>query len=276
MRRSTSRRTLFVLVSGLAASASAAQASTNLAIDPARSNLSVTLTISGSSATDSSPVTGFFLVDLNSPSGPTQIGLRDFQINVSETLTLNISFGFLGRFNSTASNVSVRYANPGTLFGPVPITATNFEFTGVPSTTSGTLNYSATGIVCTLLQGSQLPCTGNINLADQGEQSADSVGGTLTVANRVATLTGAIDVTSPIDPDNPGIGTIRVNGSIVAAGSVRCEADFNNDGQVDFFDYLDFVNAFGNDEVAADFNADGQVDFFDYLDFASAFAAPCE
>ncbi|MDX2148869.1 MAG: hypothetical protein SFZ23_15245 [Planctomycetota bacterium] len=48
-------------------------------------------------------------------------------------------------------------------------------------------------------------------------------------------------------------------------------ADFNGDSQVDFFDYLDFASAFGNEEPAADFNSDGQVDFFDYLDFASAF-----
>ncbi|MDX2149018.1 MAG: PQQ-dependent sugar dehydrogenase [Planctomycetota bacterium] len=55
----------------------------------------------------------------------------------------------------------------------------------------------------------------------------------------------------------------------------RCPADFNNDGQADFFDYLDFANAFAGDDPAADFDANGQVDFFDYLDFAGAFAAGC-
>jgi hypothetical protein len=52
-------------------------------------------------------------------------------------------------------------------------------------------------------------------------------------------------------------------------------ADFNNDGQVDFFDYLDFAAAFANEDPSADFNSDGQVDFFDYLDFAAAFARNC-
>ena len=51
-----------------------------------------------------------------------------------------------------------------------------------------------------------------------------------------------------------------------------CTADFNGDTQVDFFDYLDFAQAFSNEEAAADFNHDGQVDFFDYLDFAQAFS----
>ncbi|MDX2146403.1 MAG: GC-type dockerin domain-anchored protein [Planctomycetota bacterium] len=54
-----------------------------------------------------------------------------------------------------------------------------------------------------------------------------------------------------------------------------CPADFNDDGQVDFFDYLDFVGAFGVEDPSADFNADGQVDFFDYLDFSARFGAGC-
>jgi hypothetical protein len=56
---------------------------------------------------------------------------------------------------------------------------------------------------------------------------------------------------------------------------LACPADFNADGQVDFFDYLDFAGAFAAEETAADFNADGQLDFFDYLDFVGAFAE-CE
>jgi hypothetical protein len=54
-----------------------------------------------------------------------------------------------------------------------------------------------------------------------------------------------------------------------------CAADVNGDNQVDFFDYLDFVQLFANDDAAADFNGDNQVDFFDYLDFAAAFDTPC-
>jgi hypothetical protein len=54
-----------------------------------------------------------------------------------------------------------------------------------------------------------------------------------------------------------------------------CGSDFNNDGQVDFFDYLDFAAAFDAEDAAADFNGDGQVDFFDYLDFAAAFDSGC-
>lgn len=54
-----------------------------------------------------------------------------------------------------------------------------------------------------------------------------------------------------------------------------CAADFNCDGSVDFFDYLDFVAAFSGNESSGDFNEDGEIDFFDYLDFVSAFSVGC-
>jgi glycosidase len=55
-----------------------------------------------------------------------------------------------------------------------------------------------------------------------------------------------------------------------------CAADFNDDGSVDFFDYLDFASAFDAEDPAADFNHDETVDFFDYLDFVQAFDAGCD
>lgn len=58
--------------------------------------------------------------------------------------------------------------------------------------------------------------------------------------------------------------------------SPDCPADFNNDGLVDFFDYLDFVEPWGREEPVADFNRDGVVDFFDYLDFIAAWDEGCD
>lgn len=57
--------------------------------------------------------------------------------------------------------------------------------------------------------------------------------------------------------------------------NLLCVADFNADGTVDFFDYLDFVAAFSSSESSADFNSDGTIDFFDYLDFVAAFSQGC-
>ncbi len=60
-----------------------------------------------------------------------------------------------------------------------------------------------------------------------------------------------------------------------AAALTVCAADFNCDGVEDFFDYLDFVDAFSSNLLVADFNADGVIDFFDYLDFVDEFSTGC-
>ena len=54
-----------------------------------------------------------------------------------------------------------------------------------------------------------------------------------------------------------------------------CPADFNQDDVVDFFDYLDFVQALSTNASDADFNADDAVNFFDYIDFVTAFETGC-
>jgi hypothetical protein len=55
----------------------------------------------------------------------------------------------------------------------------------------------------------------------------------------------------------------------------RQTSDFNGDTVTDFFDYLDYVQAFSDGTSAADTNGDGTLDFFDYLDFVTAFSAAC-
>jgi hypothetical protein len=81
------------------------------------------------------------------------------------------------------------------------------------------------------------------------------------------------------DPQTPDTGL--GSAPIVDMGAYEfqrpgCSADFNADGQLDFFDYLDFAQAFASDDPSADFNTDGQIDFFDYLDFAAAFDLGCD
>ncbi|MDX2148665.1 MAG: hypothetical protein SFZ23_14220 [Planctomycetota bacterium] len=58
---------------------------------------------------------------------------------------------------------------------------------------------------------------------------------------------------------------------LIVVGSSCQRVDLNNDGQIDFFDFLEFSQAFAGNLPPADFNNDGQVDFFDYLDFISEF-----
>jgi hypothetical protein len=70
-------------------------------------------------------------------------------------------------------------------------------------------------------------------------------------------------------------GPIFLADNMLVMRATLCAADFNRDGSVDFFDYLDFVDAFSIQSSAADFNHDGVLDFFDYLDFVDAFSIAC-
>jgi hypothetical protein len=65
------------------------------------------------------------------------------------------------------------------------------------------------------------------------------------------------------------------NTRAVVVATLVCPADFNSDGTVDFFDYLDFVQAFSEEDPRADLDHNGQVDFFDYLDFVTSFDSGC-
>ncbi len=53
------------------------------------------------------------------------------------------------------------------------------------------------------------------------------------------------------------------------------EADFNEDGLLDFFDISAFLTAYGNSEPIADLNNDAVLDFFDISAFLTAYGAGC-
>ena len=88
----------------------------------------------------------------------------------------------------------------------------------------------------------------------------------LELANIQAADAGSYDcaVTSPCGSVTSTSATLSI-----------CAADFNCDSTVDFFDYLDFVDAFSSGHSSADFNGDSVIDFFDYLDFVDAFSIGC-
>lgn len=56
---------------------------------------------------------------------------------------------------------------------------------------------------------------------------------------------------------------------------VTCPADLNDDGLVDFVDFLIFLNYYIAQDPAADFTGDDLVDFSDYLDFLNLYYAGC-
>ncbi|MDX2146598.1 MAG: RHS repeat-associated core domain-containing protein [Planctomycetota bacterium] len=67
-------------------------------------------------------------------------------------------------------------------------------------------------------------------------------------------------------------GGVKERVKYSAYGVAQCitPADYNANGQVDLFDYNDFMDDYGSSRIRSDVNFDGQVDFDDYLDFIAA------
>jgi hypothetical protein len=66
-----------------------------------------------------------------------------------------------------------------------------------------------------------------------------------------------------------------VSAVTVVPSATTCEADFNQDGDVNFFDVQMFLAAFSGETPSADFNHDGLFNFFDVQAFLAAFSVGC-
>ncbi len=126
--------------------------------------------------------------------------------------------------------------------------------------------------------------TGQLSILASGSPTLSyqwrRAGNNLSNDSKYSGVTTSILSISTIRPEDAGSYDCIVTSpcgiiSSSAADLVVCAADFNCDGIVDFFDYLDFVAEFSGNGPNADFNADQVVDFFDYLDFVAAFSVGC-
>ena len=55
----------------------------------------------------------------------------------------------------------------------------------------------------------------------------------------------------------------------------QCAADYNDDGDLNFFDVSAFLVAFSNEEPSADLSGDGSFNFFDVSAFLTQFTQGC-
>lgn len=260
-------RNAFALLLACLTGAPAFATPTTLNVIPAQSSVSVQLCMTVTNQqcdTDTSPVTGNMVVDLNCLTSPTMLTLHDFDFALSNTLNLNLSWGtFVGRFDAVASNLAFHYDTPGTPQPPTPINANAFSYAGVPANASGAMSYNATILVCVGLTGAGLPCSDSIDLSTLALAPV-AFNGTVTVTGRTVLAVLAINSSSPIDPNNPTLGTLAVTGTIRASGNVPlptvanfigvltgditqldlvCESDMNADGLVNGRDIQPYVSA---------------------------------
>jgi hypothetical protein len=81
---------------------------------------------------------------------------------------------------------------------------------------------------------------------------------------------------------NPDLGLGDNNPTVSAMGNIYtqidqpvCDADLNNDGELNFFDVSAFIQAYTIFDPVADFTGDGQFNFFDVSAFIVAFNQGC-
>jgi hypothetical protein len=92
--------------------------------------------------------------------------------------------------------------------------------------------------------------------------------------------TVAVDTTTPpMDTTVTDLGdTTAVSGDTTPTDSTEAASDFSGDGVVDFLDFFQFADVFGQqaegDAVRFDLNNDGAVDLSDFFIFADTFGAP--
>lgn len=237
-------------------------------VNTSASSVTVQLCVIGSCDTDVSPAAGFVELKLDSLSAPEQVQVYDFVISLTEIINLFISYGIFGNISATGQNVSLEYAAPGTPLPPAPLGAGGaFAYIDVPAISNGVVNYTATGLPCSALMGSGLPCTDTIVLADQGVQNGSFSGAVTVLPGRVVQMTLNPSVSGPIDPANPSLGTLTITGNIVGQAVVPLPGDANLDGTVNGRDVQAFTNvllapgAFGwQARFAADMDDDDDFD----------------
>jgi hypothetical protein len=280
------RRSVLSLVLAASFTAGALALPFAVPVNQSQSSLTFDLCVVGKCDTKSSPVTGLAIIELDSVDIPTQITLYDFYFHLTNNMNWTLSWSILGSLTASATNVTVLDALPGTALGPVPITATQYDFTGVPSDATGTLTYHATYLPCTALLAAGHLCDDTIDLADQGTQAGDMTG-TLTTASRTVYLVANVDRTTPLDPNNPSLGTMHVYGTVRGQAYVpRPVGDVDGDGDVDNLDFTYFAQALAGPGATtpppgssayhfagSDLDADGDVDLADFAQFAVHFGA---
>jgi hypothetical protein len=238
-----------------------------LTANPAQSQVTAGLCLTITSTqcdSDVSPVGGQIVASLDCLTAPTAVTISDFNLAVLESIELNLNYGpFVGQFNAVATGVQINYATPGTPLPPAPLTNNAFAYQGVPANAAGQLNYNATILVCVALAGAGQPCNAALDLSTFILNPV-ALTGTVTVNGRDVLMTVNVNLSAPIDPANPGLGTLTITGSVQAAGTVplpsietfvgvllqtiedadlACESDLNGDGAANGLDIPEYVQA---------------------------------
>ncbi len=244
-----------------------------LSVDPNTSRIDVEICVQDECDSDTSPLSGFMEIDLDCLADPSEISLRDFDVQADETLNFHLDYRLLGDIFITAEGLALYHAEPGEQ--PfVPIEGGEFTFLDVPYLKRGTVEHEARGVICAILRGLGVPCEGRRDLAEDPPTTADTLSGTIEIVEGVVRVGARMVFDEPFDPENPDLG--RIKGIVVlnAAGPLPNAADLDWDDDVDLADFAALQLCLGGpgnppadacpEGVSADLDCDGDVDLDDY------------
>ena len=168
--------------------------------------------------TDTANLVGAVVIALDNDRVPGELSLRDFDLQASRALNLNLSWVFgLATLHVTVTNLGVARASPGPLNPYYPVSSGAFTGTNVPYQLQGIANYTASGLACTVLQGQGYPCNGALDFSTNGPGTVAAMPGTILVSNGMVHLHFEIALTNYLDDANPSLGTVAMIGVVNAA-----------------------------------------------------------
>lgn len=273
MMNGSRTRCASVILLGLVGAGSSAQPLV-FEVDPARSTVEISIqlvtAVGSPTDTDSSPVTGLMYLALDSFGATSSSVLYDLQLQLSETLDYNWSFGFAGSADATLTDGGLFDAAGGSPKGPVPVSSGVFSVPDVP--------IQATGIAVTnyniLIVGSDSVTQ---DLSAQ-EPIPTAIGGTLTNLGPTMEVSSTVTYTDTVVVvEGVASAVITASATIVGVAQILdCPADIAApSGTLNFFDISAFIALYNAQDPGADFTADGQLNFFDISAFIGLFNAGC-
>ncbi len=196
-------------------------------------------------------------------SAPTVGSLFDLFVLDGEVLGTNITNHRIERYSLSGALLGT-FAS-GAIRFPQQIhrrASGNFLIAGF-SSPSGIYEYSPTGVELGIVAGSGGGCRAGYEL---GNGSILWTNGSGVWINTTLVRSGSGQYVERISLGQPCPGT----------GSSACSrADWNEDGVIDFNDFLAFLNDYNGENPCADLNGDGVVDFNDFLEFLNIYNLGC-
>ncbi|CAE7549838.1 unnamed protein product [Symbiodinium necroappetens] len=243
-------------------------------IDPADSELEVILLLLGVGDSDTSPLAGTVVIDLDGTPPTGQLTILDVHLRATEKIEHSLTFGLPGVLTQSTDGLEINAAEPGMPSAPAVFDGAMFDILHLDVELAGTGSHDASGLVCTVLQGEGINCEGTTNLAALGDVVVPDIRGVLAVEGEEVTVTLFFDVEVPYE----GLGSLVLSGRAAGVGTLpdlKCAGDCDGSGEVDFNDLVAMLFEFGpGQDAACDPDATGEVDFNDLVSALFLFG-PC-